>query len=331
MKYQKLVVLTLCLSLITPSSMVFAAEEPVSAAEEDLSGSDENNEKLPSILETEEDSPGKLESMGTDMSSVFADLKEALDSGKEFQLSESLEDHSNMDISQEPLFDLSNMQFVTDTVLDMGTANLKYQMLSEQMKNEYTVLDVSGMSKNSIELFQNTYGDLANSLSLETPQLPDGFSVSEMLDKGSSTILSMYEDASHSGNFSSIKGSISIGNIFTLAKEGLSVPEMTSMDELSYQLESSSKNVTHQANQAYRNQMQNIREKMNGKSEGLKDSVNESYLNMGDLDNSILGMFSKSSSEEKKEKKKEKKKKSEKKTSNRDPKLDRLYQNKKKK
>lgn len=106
---------------------------------------------------------------------------------------------------------------------------------------------------------------------------------------------------------------------------------MTSMDELSYQLESSSKNVTHQANQAYRNQMQNIREKMNGKSEGLKDSVNESYLNMGDLDNSILGMFSKSSSEEKKEKKKEKKKKSEKKTSNRDPKLDRLYQNKKKK
>lgn len=236
-----------------------------------------------------------------------------------------------MDISQEPLFDLSNMQFVTDTALDMGTANLKYQMLSEQMKNEYTVLDVSGMSKNSIELFQNTYGDLANSLSLETPQLPDGFSVSEMLDKGSSTILSMYEDASHSGNFSSIKGSISIGNIFTLAKEGLSIPEMTSMDELSYQLESSSKNVTHQANQAYRNQMQNIREKMNGKSEGLKDSVNESYLNMGDLDNSILGMFSKSSSNEKKEKKKEKKKKSEKKTSNRDPKLDRLYQSKKKK
>lgn len=92
MKYQKLVVLTLCLSLITPSSMVFATEEPVSAAAEDLSGSDENNEKLPSILETEEDSPGKLESMGTDMSSVFADLKEALDSGKEFQLSESLED-----------------------------------------------------------------------------------------------------------------------------------------------------------------------------------------------------------------------------------------------
>ena len=168
MKYQKLVVLTLCLSLITPSSMVFATEEPVSAAAEDLSGSDENNEKLPSILETEEDSPGKLESMGTDMSSVFADLKEALDSGKEFQLSESLEDHSNMDISQEPLFDLSNMQFVTDTVLDMGTANLKYQMLSEQMKHEYTVLDVSGMSKNSIELFQNTYGDLANSCLLYT-------------------------------------------------------------------------------------------------------------------------------------------------------------------
>lgn len=80
--------------------MVFAAEEPVSAAEEDLSGSDENNEKFPSISETKEDGPGKLESMGTDMSSVFADLKEALDSGKEFQLSESLEDHSNMDISQ---------------------------------------------------------------------------------------------------------------------------------------------------------------------------------------------------------------------------------------
>lgn len=59
------------------------------------------------------------------------------------------------------------MQFVTDTVVDLGTANLKYQILSEQMKSDFSAKDVSGKSENSVELFQNTYGDLAGSLSLK--------------------------------------------------------------------------------------------------------------------------------------------------------------------
>ena len=301
MKYRKAFILSLCLVLAVPSTLIHAAEPAeASTGEQQETAIDEQQEETSEfsgfdegIDEGTDSTKGNLEGMGMDMEAVFADLKKALDSGKEFQLSASLEDHSGMDISQESLFDLSNMQFVTDTVVDLGTANLKYQILSEQMKSDFSAKDVSGKSENSVELFQNTYGDLAGSLSLKTPKLPKGFSVSEMLKKGSSTIIGLYEDASHSGNFASIKGSISIGNIFTQAKQGLSMPEMTSMDELSNQLHGSSKEVTLQANEAYRNQMNNIRERLKGKQDGLKDSVNKNYLNMVDIDSSKLNIDSK--------------------------------------
>lgn len=231
MKYKQITALLVCVSLMFPSVHAFAAEELGAISAETGMTTDGSALESGNTTEAEnQTSTGSL--LNADFDGIFSDMSNSLLNGQSLTLSDAIQNNSDLKFSTDSKFDMSDMNLISSTAVDMGLVNMQYQNLSASLSDSFNGMDLSGKSQNCMSLFDNTYGGIAEQLSLSEPQLPEGFTVSNMIDSASSAVNSMYSSASNSGSFSSIKGSVSVGKIFSAANAGLSMPSLASDAEL---------------------------------------------------------------------------------------------------
>lgn len=106
--------------------------------------------------------------------------------------------------------------------LDGRILNAEYLNASSCMAGAFSESPLAGQSVSCVELFNSQFGNLAESLKLSTPEIPESFSPYQMLGSAQSSLSSTYSSITNSGTFASVKNSISIGNIFNAAKSGMS-------------------------------------------------------------------------------------------------------------
>ena len=137
-------------------------------------------------------------------------------------LSKSLSENFGLEMNMNQYFDekeLSNMGIGFD--VDFGILNDMYFASQTQIFNSLEEsMQSMGQAANVMDVFNSNFGDMQ--LSLEQPSIPANFQPSAMLSTMNSAIQKQYADVTGSGMFANVKGSIGIGNVFSIAKAGLS-------------------------------------------------------------------------------------------------------------
>lgn len=151
---------------------------------------------------------------------VFQQMKNQLMFGEEVSFSGMQLPGTAPELTTQSLYDMSDM--LNSANIDFGQTNMKFESLSDELEKAYGLMDMSGASQGCMNLFQNTYGSLYENIKLETPEIPKDFSVNSMLSSAQSAVDDAYSSVVDSSAFSSVKNSISIGDIFAKANEGLS-------------------------------------------------------------------------------------------------------------
>ena len=77
-----------------------------------------------------------------------------------------------------------------------------------------------------IELFHRTYGDALRQISLDEPQMSDGFDADGMWSSCQKAINRAYSNVSEGSGFREIREAVTIGDIFETANRGLKTPQM---------------------------------------------------------------------------------------------------------
>lgn len=288
MKYKQITALLLCTSLMFPSVPAFAAEELVAISAETGMTTDGSALESGNTTEAEnQTSTGSL--LNADFDGIFSDMSNSLLNGQSLTLSDVIQNNSNLKLSTDSKFDMSDMNLISSTAVDMGLVNMQYQNLSASLSDSFNGMDLSGKSQNCMSLFDNTYGGIAEQLSLSEPQLPEGFTVSNMIDSASSAVNSMYSSASNSGSFSSIKGSVSIGKIFSAANAGLSMPSLASDAELKSTIAGLDSVNYSKAYNSYLTSKIDVKSHTKNASQ-LSDQTNQSFLNIVDMSDACMNL-----------------------------------------
>jgi len=229
-----------------------------------------------------------LDTLEVDKDGFFNDLETAILNGEEFQISEIIGKNSDTQISTESKFDLSDMTLLSDTMLDMGSTNLKYESFATQMLDGFEKVDLSGSSEGCIGKFKNEFGESLANMSLEEAKLPEGLTVENLLSSASGSIHSAYQSAINSEGFSGIKNQISIGNIFNVANQGLSMPELESMGTLTGMNQLQESINKDYASSQHAAMQGGIRDSLSEYQENLSYITNEELLNLIDTDNQLM-------------------------------------------
>lgn len=288
MKYKQIIALLLCASLTFPSVPAFAAEELGAISAE--TGITEGAPGLESDNTTEnknQTSTGSL--LNADFDGIFSDMSNSLLNGQYLTLSDAIQNNSDLKLSTDSKFDMSDMNLISSTAVDMGLVNMQYQNLSANLSNSFNGMDLSGKSQNCMSLFDNTYGGIAEQLSLSEPQLPEGFTVSNMIDSASSAVNSMYSSASNSESFSSVKGSVSVGKIFSAANAGLSMPSLASDAELKSTIAGLDSANYSKAYSSYLTSKMDVKSHTKNASQ-LSDQTNQNFLNIVDMSDACMNL-----------------------------------------
>ena len=81
-------------------------------------------------------------------------------------------------------------------------------------------------SGNARNVFNGTFGDLANSLTISSYKIPESFDPTSSLKQIESMKQGAYSSFQGSKAFSTVKGKLSIGEVFAKADKGLSMPDI---------------------------------------------------------------------------------------------------------
>lgn len=257
---------------------------------------------VPAVSVSAAETDGNTTAVGSSVSSsfdlssanldgVFADMASALQSGTSLSLSQAIQNNSDLSISSDSQFDLSDMNLIASTMnsMDTGVINTEYQNLVSGLANSYSSTDLSGNSGNCMNLFDSTYGGIAEQLTLENPEIPEGFSVSNMINSASDIVSSTYSDASNSGSFSSVKGSVSIGKIFSAANSGLSMASLASESEMKGLIAGIDASNYASAMSSYRSATSNAASNLQSSSD-LYSQASSNFLNVVDMSGSSLNL-----------------------------------------
>jgi len=173
MKYKQITALLVCASLMFPSVHAFAAEELGAISAETGMTTDGSALESGNTTEAEnQTSTGSL--LNADFDGIFSDMSNSLLNGQSLTLSDAIQNNSDLKLSTDSKFDMSDMNLISSTAVDMGLVNMQYQNLSASLSDSFNGMDLSGKSQNCMSLFDNTYGGIAEQLSLSEPQLPEG-------------------------------------------------------------------------------------------------------------------------------------------------------------
>lgn len=114
--------------------------------------------------------------------------------------------------------------------LEMNSQDLndRYQMVLQELENndfgkkfDLQFPEHEGYSIDAVQLFKDSYGDIWNSVQLESPSLPENFSASEFLQQGMETRSSLFSSAQSSDLYQSVMGQLDVGSIWKKASSGL--------------------------------------------------------------------------------------------------------------
>ena len=155
-----------------------------------------------------------------DYTAIYGDVMKSIEENNPMKLSMAIGSQMKIPVPENIAAEVAIMDY--SSVYDTGLLNLQYMALSQVYTDSFVKAESSQQSINCTELFNATYGDLASSLKLEEPKIPDDFDPNKMVEKMSTEMGKMYIDSTTKGSFGNIKNSISIGNIFSTAQKGMS-------------------------------------------------------------------------------------------------------------
>lgn len=181
---------------------------------------------------TKPNTPSKEEILsGSILDDIFNDMKENLKNGEEVSISESLEKHGGLYISAQPEYDVSSSSIDWNN-LDTSLTNLGFSSLSASLADSQSSIDLSGKANSCTEVFNATFGDIANNLTLEKMEIPEDFKADVMLEQCQNQIMKEYEDALQSSELSDIKAQVEVKSLFEQAEAGPTKYEQKQIDEL---------------------------------------------------------------------------------------------------
>ena len=300
MKY-KFVMACVSLSAILSCTPVCASEQNEEVSDPDITesvkeaeseeqsiGEEASNGQTVDGKEDDLSASNGLSVMDTNLDSLFASMQDSLLSGEDVSISDAFNSLSKQEISQDSLFDLSDV--LTDASFDSGLLNIQYAAMTESMMDSSGLKNVSGQSMNCMQLFNDTYGDIMSQIQLEEPTIPEGFTVESMLQAGQEAVQQAYASVTSSGDFATVKNSISIGNIFSIANEGLTMPDLASGETLSGMLGSLSESSGNKSSikkeySAYDGELGTIKEDF---SHDMVSNTKGKLLEMADIANPSL-------------------------------------------
>ena len=141
--------------------------------------------------------------------------------------SELFSEITGRDISQESMFNTS----LFGTGLDMGMVNLQYDAMVANLQGQKT--DVSGQSGTAMDVFNNSYGDLADKIKIKKATIPKGFNPEKMLKQTSKSINKSYNNVmKKDSNFKIARANLNVSGIFNQAKNGVTTYSLDSADSL---------------------------------------------------------------------------------------------------
>lgn len=154
----------------------------------------------------------------------------------------------NIDLSG---FDLSQFK-----VLDMpdvaDSANLKYVALQNTMTTQANLnKDSVSVPSSAMDLFTTTYGDIDKYTTPVEVEIPKDFNPSDMLASFNTERASAYQEFGESDFFKEVSGSISIGNVLSLAAEAQAQDHTISTAAISSLLSQGDTIQSAKANNAY--------------------------------------------------------------------------------
>ena len=155
-----------------------------------------------------------------DYTAVYGDVMKSIEENNPMKLSMAIGSQMKIPVPENIAAEVAIMDY--SSVYDVGLLNLQYMALSQVYTDSFVKAESSQQSINCMELFNTTYGDLASSLKLEEPKIPDGFDPNKMVSDMSKKMGDTYLKSTTKGSFGDIKNSISIGNIFSTAQKGMS-------------------------------------------------------------------------------------------------------------
>ena len=155
-----------------------------------------------------------------DYTAIYGDVMKSIEENNPMKLSMAIGSQMKIPVPENIAAEVAIMDY--SSVYDTGLLNLQYMALSQIYTDSFVKAESSQQAISCMELFNATYGDLASSLKLEEPKIPDDFDPNKMVEKMSTEMGKMYIDSTTKGSFGNIKNSISIGNIFSTAQKGMS-------------------------------------------------------------------------------------------------------------
>ena len=155
-----------------------------------------------------------------DYTAIYGDVMKSIEENNPMKLSMAIGSQMKIPVPENIAAEVAIMDY--SSVYDVGLLNLQYMALSQTYTDSFVKAESSQQSINCMELFNATYGDLASSLKLEEPKIPDGFDPNKMVSDMSKKMGDTYLKSTTKGSFGDIKNSISIGNIFSTAQKGMS-------------------------------------------------------------------------------------------------------------
>lgn len=183
--------------------------------------------------ETAENITEKLS--GETLDAVFEDMKKNLKNGEEVSFSASLDKAGGLYISPDLKYNLSDCKIDTNN-LDASLTNLGFSQLTASLAGSFNNIDLSGSASGCVELFNSQFGDLSLALDEDEYEMPNDFNVNDILNSSKNNINQAYADAINTESFQAVKNSISIGNIFEAAQQGVKKHSLNSSSSLQSQL-----------------------------------------------------------------------------------------------
>ena len=156
------------------------------------------------------------------------------------------------------------------------------------METTYAESDLSGQSGNCMDLFNSTYGDIASQMQLKTPKIPESFNVNSMLSSEADSIQKAYSSATNSAAFSSVKNNISISDIFSKARSGVSSKSLASTSTLKSMLSQTSGSNKSSVLSEYNKRKDWLNDKNSSIKQNTRKYQLQQKLAVSDADQSII-------------------------------------------
>lgn len=113
-----------------------------------------------------------------------------------------------------------------DLNTDFANLQMSFNDNKKELNTEMNMPTFNNYSGNARNAFNGTFGDLADSLTISSYKIPESFDPTSLLKQIESMKQGAYSSFQGSKAFSTVKGKLSIGEVFAKADKGLSMPDI---------------------------------------------------------------------------------------------------------